>query len=66
MDAKVHLARPVHHPDAEEMICLARPAHHLTTEVELVGLDADPDVAVRHRHHNFRESSPVQVRDFHP
>jgi hypothetical protein len=65
MDAKVHLDRPVHHPDAEEMIGLVLPALRPTTVVELVGLGADLDVAVRRHRHNFRESCPVQARDFH-
>jgi hypothetical protein len=66
MDAKVHPARPVHHRDAEEMIGLVRPDLRLTTAVESVGLVADLDAAVRHRRHDFRESSPAQARDFHP
>jgi hypothetical protein len=66
MDAKVHLARPVHHRDAEEMIGLALPALRQTTAVELVGLVADLDVAVRRPRHNFRELSQAQGRDFRP
>jgi hypothetical protein len=66
MDAKVHLARPVHHRDAEEMIGLVRPDLRLTTAVESVGLGADLDAAVRHRRRDFRESSPAQGRDFRP
>jgi hypothetical protein len=63
MDAKVHPARPVHHPDAEEMNGLVRPHLRLTAAVESAGLAADLDVAVRH---NFLESFPEPVRDFHP
>lgn len=66
MDAKVHLARPVHYRDAEEMIGLVRPDLRLTTAVESVGLGADLDAAVRHRRRDFRESSPAQGRDFRP
>jgi hypothetical protein len=66
MDAKVHPARPVHHRDAEEMIGLVRPALRLMTAVESADLVADLDAAVRHRRHDFRESSPAQGRDFHP
>ena len=66
MDAKVHLVHPVHYRDAEEMFGLVRPVHRQTTAVESVGLGADLVVAVRRHCHNFRESSPVQVRDFHP
>lgn len=66
MDAKVHLARPGHHRDAEEMFGLVRPVHRQTTAVESVGLGEDLAVAVHRHRHNFRGSSPVQVRDFHP
>jgi hypothetical protein len=64
-DAMVRLARPVH-LDAEEMIGLVRPRLRLTTAVEWAGLVADLDAVVRHRRHDFRESSPAQGRDFRP
>jgi hypothetical protein len=63
MDEKVHPARPVHHRDAEEMICLVRPDLHLKAVDASADQVAVPDAVGRR---NFRELSPAPVRDFHP
>jgi hypothetical protein len=69
MDAKVHLARPVHHRDAEETIGLVRRDLRRQTAGESAGQVADHLAAVGHRHHrhrNFREPCPAPGRDFRP
>jgi len=67
MDAKVHLVRPVHHRDVEEMIGLGHLALRRPRAVGSVGRGADLDAAVRrHRHRSFRASCRERVRDFRP
>jgi hypothetical protein len=60
-DAKVRPARPVHHRDAEEMFCPVR--RHRRQEAEVASVDQVADLVAAVRH-NFRESFPVQDRDY--